>query len=173
MTQSDSLSPSITQTGNVTFVATNSQKNWTGLQCKTTYSTSASNWTVRCYRTVWWWSTWCCIVLLHGYLLRRDLCMRIISCLTDSSLFTWYWRRPHFNKEEFLPQAWKESTKSMKSLRLEIKTREVVGIESIVPFFIQMCDLRLRAWFGIVENLALDELIGTLFMSLCIWPILH
>lgn len=39
--------------------------------------------------------------------------------------------------------------------------RKVVNIKDIVPLFMYMGNLRVHLWFGILQNLALDLLLGT------------
>lgn len=47
-------------------------------------------------------------------------------------------------------------------------SREGVNIEDIVLFLFHIGDQRVRAWFGIAENLAVDVLPGMSFIGQCI-----
>lgn len=49
-----------------------------------------------------------------------------------------------------------------------IANPSVVSIEGIVSPFVPRGDLHLRAWFGLVANLAVDVLLGTSFINRCI-----
>lgn len=65
----------------------------------------------------------------------------------------------------FLPQTWKDCVKSFKLPQFRAIDREVLSIEPFLPLFTPIGDLRLHAWFGIVENLIADLLLETSFID--------
>lgn len=44
---------------------------------------------------------------------------------------------------------------------------EIVSVEVIVPLYVRIGYLKIGAWFGIIENLAVDKLLGTSFIDRC------
>lgn len=74
---------------------------------------------------------------------------------------------------DFLPPVWKQSIKSIKSTQLRTTNHEIVNLEGIVALFICICNLRRGAWFGTVENLTVDVLLGTPFIDQCLRRIFH
>lgn len=61
----------------------------------------------------------------------------------------------------------------IKSLQLQTASRKVVNIEVTMPLFIGMGDPRVRAWFGLFENLAIDVLLRALFIDRCIRKVFY
>lgn len=64
-------------------------------------------------------------------------------------------------KIDFLPDAWKNSIKSIKFPQLRTASREIASKECIMLISISFGELGVRAWFVIVGNLAVNELLGT------------
>lgn len=58
--------------------------------------------------------------------------------------------------------------KTIKSLPLCNASQELVPIEGIVPLSAPTGDLRVRSWFGVVESLAVNVLLGMSFIDRCI-----
>lgn len=79
---------------------------------------------------------------------------------------------PNLNNKDFLPQSWNKYIKSMKSLQLRMAICKAVNIEGIVPLPIRTSNLHLHAWFGTVEDLAVDVLLGMSFIERCVRGIL-
>lgn len=48
---------------------------------------------------------------------------------------------------------------------LPAATKEAVHIDSTIPIFLRNGSLRVRAWHGVVKNLAVDVLVGTSFID--------
>lgn len=55
--------------------------------------------------------------------------------------------------KDFLPHAWRKSSKSIKSSPFHTMNREVVSVEGIVLLLIQVGNLRVRSWFEVVVTL--------------------
>lgn len=79
---------------------------------------------------------------------------------------------PNLVNNAFLPREWQRKVVSTPSPSLRTATRETVKVEGIVRTFVQIGDLRVRAWSGVVENLAVDILLGTSFIDRFIISIL-
>lgn len=62
----------------------------------------------------------------------------------------------------------KEVFEKIISPRLRTANGKVVSVEGIMHLYVRMGDLRVRSWFGVVENLVIDVLLGTSFMYRCI-----
>lgn len=58
--------------------------------------------------------------------------------------------------------------KTITSPLVRIAPREVSSVERIVPLSVRMTDLRMLAWFGVVENHVVDVLLATSFIDRCI-----
>lgn len=70
--------------------------------------------------------------------------------------------------------AWKMSMKSIKSPPLRPVNHEVVPVQGIMARSIQIANLCTRAWFKVVDNLAVHVLVVTSFIDRCICSdILH
>lgn len=54
------------------------------------------------------------------------------------------------------------------SLSLRTTKNPAVQTDNIIPMFVRIGDLPVRAWFGVIENLAVDVLLGTSFIECCI-----
>lgn len=105
-----------------------------------------------------------CTILRH-YFLMRDVAswFRLVlssALLTVVNLINTC-AGPNLDIKEFLLQTWKEYIKSIISTQWQTANCEVVIIEVIMTLFIRICNLHVRVWFGIFENLAVDELFGT------------
>lgn len=50
-------------------------------------------------------------------------------------------------------------------------TKQAVIIDAIIPMFVRISDLCVRAWLEIVESVAFDVLLGTSFIDRCIWGV--
>lgn len=72
---------------------------------------------------------------------------------------------PKLVSKDFLPTAWRESVESSKLPKLWTANCEVVTIKSIGPLLIGFGYLSVRTWFGIVENLAVDDMLGASFID--------
>lgn len=59
--------------------------------------------------------------------------------------------------------------KSVNALQLQTERRKVVNKEGVVPLFIRMSGLGVRAWLVIVKNLAVDVQLRTAFIQWCTW----
>lgn len=70
------------------------------------------------------------------------------------------------NKDFLLPAS-RKSRNTFKSPLLCTASRKVVSVEGTVPLFVRMRDIHVRAWFGIVDNLAIDVLHGTSLNKCC------
>lgn len=90
-----------------------------------------------------------------------------IALLTVTTLFD-RGAGPNLINKDFLPSAWKESDKSIKSPQWQAASGKVVNIEVIVPLSIRIGDLHVRASRRIVENPAVDVLLEALFIDQCI-----
>lgn len=55
--------------------------------------------------------------------------------------------------------------KLAESPNLRTATEQAVHVDSIIPMFLRIGDLRSRFWFEFVENLAFDVLLGTSFID--------
>lgn len=55
--------------------------------------------------------------------------------------------------------------KTIKSQPLRTANCEVVSMEGIGPLFVRIGDLHMHALFGVVENLAVDMILGTSFID--------
>lgn len=70
--------------------------------------------------------------------------------------------------KEFLPCRWKEIKNQTNLPPLRKANCEVAKVEGSVPLFVRTGDIHVLAWFGVVENIEVDELLGTLFIDQCI-----
>lgn len=75
---------------------------------------------------------------------------------------------PNLINKELLPPVWKESVKPIQSPQLRTVNRKVDSTEGIVPLFISIGDLLVRAWFRIVGNPTVDVLLEKSFINRCI-----
>lgn len=75
---------------------------------------------------------------------------------------------PSLINKDFLPLAWEDFIKSTRLPQMQTANCNVFNIESIWPLFTCIGDLCVRAWFRIVDNLAVDILLGTSFIDRCI-----
>lgn len=75
---------------------------------------------------------------------------------------------PNLTNKDFQPPAWKESIRLIELPQLSSSIRDVLSIEGLGPLFICIGNLRLRAWFEIVEDLATEVFPGTSFTDRCI-----
>lgn len=58
------------------------------------------------------------------------------------------------------------TTKSnLLTLTMRTRTKQAGHIDDIIPMFVKNRDLRVPAWFRIVENLAVDALLGMCFIN--------
>lgn len=71
---------------------------------------------------------------------------------------------PNLIKQDFLPLASKESVKSIKAPQCRTANRKVVSNGIVAPL-IRIVDLRVGAWFEIVENMAIYVLLGTWYID--------
>lgn len=69
--------------------------------------------------------------------------------------------------QDFPQRAWKESVKCTGAPWLGTPNCKVVNIECIVPLLNRIGDLRVRAWFGIFKNVAIDALLWTSLFNQC------
>lgn len=79
--------------------------------------------------------------------------------LIDHCKLTWLRHRTELNQHGFPTATGMESIKQIKSSPLWTLNGEVVNIEASVPLLTRTGNLRVCARFGIVENLAVDELL--------------
>lgn len=70
--------------------------------------------------------------------------------------------------EDFLLLAWRKAMKTIESPSLHTANRNVEIVVDIVSLSVHMGDLRVRPWFAVVENLAVELLLGTSFIDCCI-----
>lgn len=68
--------------------------------------------------------------------------------------------------KDFLSCRWKESVILIKRPPLPTASREVVNAEAIMPLFVRIGVLCMRAWLKIVRNLATYILLGTSYIDL-------
>lgn len=78
---------------------------------------------------------------------------------------------PNLVNKNFLPLVWRKSVKTIRSPPLHTLNCEVVSVDGIVPLFVHLGDLRVCTWFGVVDNLAVNLLLGTSFIDPCIGEI--
>lgn len=74
----------------------------------------------------------------------------------------------NFINKDFSLQAWKEYFKTTGSPQMFTANCAFEDVEAIVPLFIRTGDFFIQARFGIVENLAVDALLGSSLFGLCI-----
>lgn len=98
------------------------------------------------------------------YRVQTSVVMSSNAMLTVESLFG-TGPGPDLVNKDFLPPAWRESMESIKSATRRTVQRYVVSIEGTIPLFVHMGTLSVRASFGVVNNLALDVLLGTSFIA--------
>lgn len=74
---------------------------------------------------------------------------------------------PNLINKDFLPQAWKESIRAIKSPQLGTASLKVsnIDIEGIVPFPIRIGNLCVHVWSGTVENPAVEVLLRASFIA--------
>lgn len=72
---------------------------------------------------------------------------------------------PDLLYKDSLPPAWRRSMKMIESPPFPIENCQIVTVEGIVPLIACMDDLTMCAWFKVVDNLAVEVLLGTLFID--------
>lgn len=75
---------------------------------------------------------------------------------------------PNLVNEDFLLPAWRTSMKTIKSTPLSTTNRELVSVERTVLLFIRIGELHVYTWFEVIENTAVDVLLGMSFINRCI-----
>lgn len=75
---------------------------------------------------------------------------------------------PNLVQSSFLPPNWHKHFKHVKAPLLRTSTKQAVTIKGLISLHVCMEYLHADAWFVIVENLAMDPLLGTSYVSRCI-----
>lgn len=101
------------------------------------------------------------------YRVRISVGVTSQSMMTVASLFD-TGAGPNLVNKSFIPRNWHRYVEPIEQPQLRTATREHVNVEGVIPMFVRIGDLRVRAWFGVVENLAVDILVGTSFIDRCI-----
>lgn len=68
----------------------------------------------------------------------------------------------------FSLRLWLDHIKPADPSNLRMVTKQSVHIDGIILMFVRTGDFRVRAWFEVVEKLAVDVVFGTLFIYRCI-----
>lgn len=109
---------------------------------------------------------------MWGHSFRNPYCILIFDCITSNALLTVESLLdteafPNLVNMDFIPHGGEAFIKPIKSPQLRMENHEGVNFESIVPFLVHIGDLR-TCLGGILENLAVAMLLGTLFIDQCI-----
>lgn len=75
---------------------------------------------------------------------------------------------PNMGNKDFLLPDWKESMKKIILPPLCTANYKMISVEGIVQLLVSKHDLRVHAWFAVVENLARNALRGFEFIDCCI-----
>lgn len=65
----------------------------------------------------------------------------------------------------FIPSDWSNRIKMVRDPKLTGATSEKRNLTGFILLHIRLGDLRVRAWFGVVENFAVKVLLGTSFID--------
>lgn len=75
---------------------------------------------------------------------------------------------PNLINGDYLNPQWKSGTKLLKLPKLKLATKGLSKIQGLIPLVIQIGDLQVRTWFGIVQDLPVNETLGTTIIDKCI-----
>lgn len=108
-----------------------------------------------------------------SFIRKATYCVRISVRISSNAVLTVAsllntGARPNPVNKNFLQSAWRKSLKTIRSPPLRPANCEVGFVEVIVPLFVRMANLTVLAWFGVVQNLAVDVVLGTSFIDRCI-----
>lgn len=78
---------------------------------------------------------------------------------------------PNLVKISFLPQNWEAQVKTLKNPSLKAAAREAVPTQGLISIHIRMGDIYAGEWFGNVEKLAVDQVLGTSVIDSCMHDI--
>lgn len=82
-----------------------------------------------------------------------------IKCLIDTSVDQNIVSRSHLHFTRTL------HTKCRNILDFSRTKKDPINSEEVILLKLQKCDLRIQYWFGAIDNVAVDLLLGTSFMS--------
>lgn len=133
-----------------------------------TNSISASKGTLLDGRTVW--RGFACYVVVFSqadiWHTRFGRCY-VEWCIDLGKLSPYKWQTKLVEKY-LIPQLWLEFIKPIESPSSRSMNREIINVRGIVSLFVGKGDLCLPTYYGIVENLAIDELLETSVIDSCI-----
>lgn len=67
--------------------------------------------------------------------------------------------------EDYLNPAWKCSIERLESSKLRTATNVVIKAQGVTPFLLHIGDVQARVCFRFVQNLALNMLLGTMYID--------
>ena len=62
-----------------------------------------------------------------------------------------------------LPEKWKKKIKKVKRVSMTSASKDKMNLVGVIPIVIRLGDLKVRVWFGVIEELAVPVLLGTSF----------
>ena len=72
---------------------------------------------------------------------------------------------PNLVNRNDLPREWMKKIRLIRNVKLTSASRNAMNLVGVLPLFIRMGDLKVRVWFGVVENLAVPVLLGTSYID--------
>lgn len=72
---------------------------------------------------------------------------------------------PNLVAKDFLPSEWQQRIKPIRDPGLVAATKEAMVLQEMILLCVRLGDLEVRAWFGVVDRLAVRLLLGTSFID--------
>lgn len=72
---------------------------------------------------------------------------------------------PNLVDSQLLPLSWSSKVKPVADPGLTAAGKQTITVEGVILLHVQLGDLRVRVWFGVVKNLAVSVLLGTSFID--------